>query len=263
MLRVSGALGAALMLPGCLAAAIPVMAGSVLATKDVVAESRENRDGQQPAAIPAKTTLAGEAAPTVPGGSVEVGSGTGMQSPFASFAAYAMEQAFKDMSGEAVQSASLRNPGALDGERNECGNLEPAVLIDLDPKSGLVPEAGDLRADKRAANLLASLRNQGVTVGWISGRTAADAGTIRKALASSGLDPEGQDRLVLMRYPQDRKQTRRREFAEQYCIIAIAGDAQSDFDELYDYLKNPAAAAPLEALYGNGWFLTPLLLTQE
>jgi hypothetical protein len=42
--------------------------------------------------------------------------------------------------------------------------------------------------------------------------------------------------------------------------MAIAGDTKSDFDELFEYLKDPHAAEPLDELLGAGWFLTPLPL---
>ena len=80
---------------------------------------------------------------------------------------------------------------------------------------------------------------------------------MRRALRASGLDPAGRDELVLMRYPEERKQTRREDFAKQYCLVAIAGDDRADFDELFEYLKNPTAAGPLDALFGKGWFVIP------
>ena len=84
---------------------------------------------------------------------------------------------------------------------------------------------------------------------------------MRKALIAAGLDPAGRDELVLLRYPQERKQTRLEDFAAEFCVVALAGDERADFDELFQYLKNPAAAAPLEALIGKGWFLIPQPLT--
>ena len=51
------------------------------------------------------------------------------------------------------------------------------------------------------------------------------------------------------------------DFAAEFCVVALAGDERADFDELFQYLKNPAAAAPLEALIGKGWFLIPQPLT--
>ena len=37
----------------------------------------------------------------------------------------------------------------------------------------------------------------------------------------------------------------------------MAGDDRADFDELYDYLRDPDGAITLEKMFGNGWFLTP------
>ncbi len=65
-----------------------------------------------------------------------------------------------------------------------------------------------------------------------------------------------------MRYPGDRKQTRRDDLAKVSCVIAIAGDSRSDFNELFEYLVNPEAALALELLIGQGWFLIPPALTQ-
>ena len=87
------------------------------------------------------------------------------------------------------------------------------------------------------------------------------AGDIRRTLVASGLDPAGRDELALLRYPDDRKQTRRADFAKEFCLVAIAGDDRGDFDELYQYIKDRDAAAPLDALIGNGWFLIPQPLT--
>ena len=56
---------------------------------------------------------------------------------------------------------------------------------------------------------------------------------------------------------EDRKQVRRWDAARNYCVLAIAGDKRSDFDELYDYLRNPDGAVALEHMFDNGWFVTP------
>jgi hypothetical protein len=43
------------------------------------------------------------------------------------------------------------------------------------------------------------------------------------------------------------------------CTVAIAGDERSDFDELFDYLRNPGGAVGLYPMMGKGWFLVPSL----
>ena len=55
----------------------------------------------------------------------------------------------------------------------------------------------------------------------------------------------------------------REQLAQLSCLIAIAGDTRSDFDELYDYLLDPNDAAPLEPIIGEGWFLIPTPLLSE
>ncbi|MEL7445800.1 MAG: hypothetical protein AAGK02_08295 [Pseudomonadota bacterium] len=164
---------------------------------------------------------------------------------------------------EQLTSALLRNPGALDGQRADCDAGLPTVLIDLDPADGLFAPDRVSRADQALVEQLATLRKQGISVAWISGHSADGAGKVRRALSLSGLDLRNEDALLLMRYPGDRKQTRRRELAETRCVLAIAGDTRADFDELYDYIRDTSAAAQLENLLGNGWFLTPLAFTQD
>jgi hypothetical protein len=159
--------------------------------------------------------------------------------------------------GTVRHSAILADSGMLDATTAECSIHPAAVLIDLDPAGTLLDSGADLRADPALADRLAALRSEDITIGWISGNTADRAGEIRRALVSTGLDPDGHDPLILLRYPDDRKQTRRADFAKEYCVVAIAGDERADFDELYKYLKDPSAALSLEPLLGKGWFLIP------
>ena len=88
----------------------------------------------------------------------------------------------------------------------------------------------------------------------------ASAEAIRAALASTGLDPEGTDRLLVLGSLDERKQTRRDALAKTHCIVAILGDERADFDELYLYLKDREAVVPSDAIIGRGWFLaTPIV----
>jgi hypothetical protein len=94
---------------------------------------------------------------------------------------------------------------------------------------------------------------------WISRLPAGRAGEIAQALRASGLDPQGQDQLLLLRKATDRKQLLREDSSKDVCIVAIAGDERGDFDELFDYLRNPGAAVGLYPMMGEGWFLVPSL----
>ena len=39
----------------------------------------------------------------------------------------------------------------------------------------------------------------------------------------------------------------------------MAGDERGDFDELFDYLRDPRLATAYDAQLGSGWFLVPPL----
>jgi len=177
------------------------------------------------------------------------------------FAGFATRQGTLPIAGVERRSAILESPGTLEPATRECSIHPAAVLIDLDPASGTLDPAAALHGDPRLAGALAGLRGEGIAVGWLSANTADRAGAVRRALVASGLDPAGQDELALLRYPEERKQSRREEFAKEYCLVAIAGDNRTDFDELFQYLKDPSLATPLEPLIGNGWFLIPQPLT--
>lgn len=183
--------------------------------------------------------------------------------PYAAFYRHAAEQARLDPVAAPRSSAVLAAPGSLQPVMSDCAILPPAVVVDLDPATGRVPLGAPFAANPDLAEVLAALRVQNVAVFWISANSAADAGRVRERLLESGLDPWGRDGLLLMRRAEDRKDARRRELSETHCVSAIAGDSRSDFDELFDFLRNPAAAAPLEPLLGAGWFLTPPPVTAK
>ena len=183
--------------------------------------------------------------------------------PWREFASYALDRG-AELSGapggaEPAESALLAPDGiaSLAARRRTCGNTQPAVVIDLDhgptafsPQSAGPPSPGLVEA-------LARLREAGVVVLWISGADANLVAEVGEALRRTGLDPAGRDPLLLTLGEDDRKQTLREEANEDLCIVAIAGDQRTDFDELFDYLRNPDAAAGFESLIGSGWFVTP------
>ena len=160
-------------------------------------------------------------------------------------------------SGGRRQSMLLADPSTLDPELKACGNLPPAVLIDLDPANGLMPLVSRESTRPELAGYLAQLRQRGVTVYWISGHGPGQASAIRRRLVASGLDPEGADPLIVTRFAGESKQERRYALGESNCLLAIMGDQRADFDELYDFVLDPSMAAPLEEHLGRGWFLAP------
>jgi hypothetical protein len=174
---------------------------------------------------------------------------------YAAFADYALGIAARDpLKDELRPSALLARPGVLLPERAPCNFVGNAVMIDLDPADGPFDPALPIQHTALAA-ALAQLRDADVEVVWSTALTADRAGDVRGWLKRSGLDPDGKDRLLLLRYPEDRKQTRREEASSERCLIAMLGDERADFDELFDYLRNPDAAVGLDAMLGEGWFL--------
>ncbi len=154
-------------------------------------------------------------------------------------------------------SALLIAPVALDGVRKPClTEQSPAVVIDLDPEGAtFVPPTGPTPLPEYAA-ALASLREAGIIIGWISQNSISATGAVRNALEQSGLDPRGQDVLLLIAQDDQRKQSLRESFAGSASIVAIAGDERADFDERFRYLRDPSVGAKLETLIGEGpWFL--------
>ncbi|MFN4113383.1 MAG: hypothetical protein ACK4GD_05535 [Sphingomonadaceae bacterium] len=287
-----GLLAMPLALGGCVAAAIPVIAASGIVARG---DKHDSDDAISPVVAvepKADTALAGAPAPTIESGSPAAaarggmaelalappaaGVGTGIAvaannsasatgavfaaqrvNPYAGFYLHAAEQARLDPVDTPRRSAVLATPGALEPVTSDCAILPPAVLVDLDPSGGRIDTAAAFPVNPDLAEVLSALRLQNVAVFWISSASAADAGRVRERLLASGLDPWGRDGLLLMRRADDRKDARRRELSETHCLVAIAGDSRSDFDELFDFLRNPAAAAPLDALMEAGWFLTP------
>jgi hypothetical protein len=133
------------------------------------------------------------------------------------------------------------------------------VVIDLDDESAPFAPERLTRAPSEVAEGLARLREAGITVLWISQLPASSVADVARALRTSGLDPQGQDQLLLVRNGEDRKQVLREDANRDVCTVAIAGDERSDFDELFDYLRNPGGAVGLYPMMGKGWFLVPSL----
>ncbi|UIP07078.1 hypothetical protein LY632_01365 [Erythrobacter sp. SDW2] len=182
---------------------------------------------------------------------------------FAAFADYALGVAALDpLKGEVRQSALLARPGVLVPDRAPCNFVGNSVLIDLDPAAGAFDPARPIQ-HSALADALAKLRAAEIEIVWGTSLTADRAGDVRNWLKRSGLDLAGKDRLLLLRYPEDRKQTRREDASSERCLIAMLGDERADFDELFDYLKNPDAAVGLDAMLGEGWFLAPVSQPQS
>jgi len=178
--------------------------------------------------------------------------------PWQPFFDYALAQGAALKEAERPQSALIVPDGLFVApDRRPCSERFPAVILDLDKaRTAFAPGAGEQPAAGLAEGL-ARLRSAGIVVLWLTGLPAAQVGAVAGALRTSGLDPEGKDQFLLVRGPDDRKQLLREQANEDVCVVAIAGDQRSDFDELFDYLRDPNGAAGLDAMLGEGWFLVP------
>ena len=266
LLALPGALG------GCVAAAIPVLAAGGIVARDAESEGAATKP---PPLVEVEPKSASEPLPTAlapagkssgaPNAVVATASanatGTVFNAqrvnPYAGFYLYASEKARLDPIDNPRNSAILATPGSLQPATGECGILPPAVVIDLDPAGGLPDLSVPFARNPDLSEVLGALRMEDVAVFWVSGTPAGEAGKVRERLLASGLDPWGRDGLLLMRRADDRKDSRRRDLAQTHCVVAIAGDTKGDFDELFDYLRNPVAAAALDSLIDAGWFITP------
>ena len=153
----------------------------------------------------------------------------------------------------------VANPSIEAPARRNCPQAVPAVVIDLDDDPAPFDPERVASAPPALAQSLAHLREAGVVVLWITRLPSARVSDVAQALKRSGLDPQGQDQLLLVRGPDDRKQLLRADANNDVCVVAIAGEQRGDFDELFDYLRNPDAAIGLDLMMDNGWFLVPSL----
>ena len=256
------------LLGGCVAvAALPVLAsGAMFAGGNVKIRAATPRPKSGPALAQARREQTAGSPVAAPGAGVVLTTLTALPKPrvesagpdpWEQFAAWSLARA-REFEAGARKSVlyDTRSPLYLPRTR-ECRGEAPAVIVDLDPEAGTFSPADIRPAPPALAAELARLREAGVVVLWLSGLPAARVGEVAEALRVSGLDPEGRDPLLLARGPDDRKQVLREEANKDVCVIAIAGDRKGDFDELFDYLRDPAAAVSLDSYLGAGWFLTP------
>ncbi|MBB3034614.1 hypothetical protein [Alteriqipengyuania lutimaris] len=267
---------ASLTLSGCAALAVPVGTSLLLGTRiksenardaALAQEAQASASAESPAAaIPADAQEQdGELVLTqldaLPAPSTNALPDTG-RSTYSELQEAALAIARRDPFAEEKRlSAILSDPASLEPERVPCAFAQTAVLIDLDPADGEAPLGDTVTAPADLAEALATLRAQEVAVLWLTRHTADRAGAVRRTLRNSGLDPDGQDELYLVRYEDETKATRRAAAADDYCIVAMLGDEKRDFDELFAFLKEADAAFALDTLFGEAWFLGPPPLT--
>jgi hypothetical protein len=266
------AIALAPMLSGCLGAAvIPLMAsGPLLGRPHGHAATSKPKAAKKAPAV-AKANANAASTPQTNGREIELTSLKELPAPAATPApkgpwekffsfALASPQAI-DTPSEGRSVLLVANPPLVKPVRRDCPAQVPAVVIDLDPGMTPFDPAKLSPAPTDVAAGLAKLRHAGIVVMWISQLPDARAADVREGLRASGLDPAGGDRLLLIRGPDDRKQLLRADANAEACIIAMAGGARDDFDELFDYLRHPEEAVGLDAMLDKGWFIVPPLET--
>lgn len=254
------------VLSGCVAAvAIPLVAGGALYVRNhrVRAATSIDQTGLYagPAAQLGQPPSRGEGPVAVITNLTELPPPTPSDfagaSPWQSFFDYALAQGAALKDAEQPESALIVPDGLfIAPKRRPCIQRYPAVVLDLDKAKDAFGPA-EARAAPGLAQGLARLREAEIVVLWLTRLPAAQVTAVAGVLRASGLDPEGKDQFLLIRGPDDRKQVLREEANQDVCVVAIAGDERSDFDELFDYLRTPDGATGLDAMLGNGWFLVP------
>lgn len=260
---------APLLLSGCVAAAIPVVAGGLAVSTrmdgkpDGKAESGHSGRSQARRGEPLEARVPGaDASPQLTGLAAlprPDEAPADAEGSFRDFIRFALSAA-QPNPGRQFRSA-LIDPGTLTSRpaRAKCGSQPPAVLIDLDPDKAAFDLDDPPAAAAGLAEQLATLRAAGITVLWQASLPSDRSERLHITLAAVGLDPDRTDRLILLRQPGERKQARRQDAARDWCILAMAGDSKGDFEEAFDYLRDPNGilAAALSANLGDGWFLSP------
>ncbi len=265
-LAACAALAALPLLSSCIAAALPLVAASGILARQV--RSRSQVVAALPAANAARSAAV-EAA--LADGRMVVATGlTALPPPSGTddeqaawfdFESAALAGAERLAKGEVTTSALLTREAALSfqNQTRPCESREAAVAIDLDPGAGVFDPAAATRPEPALAALVAELRRAGLIVLWVSQASANEVAAVGGALQASGLDPLGRDPILLSRRADERKQVLREEANQTVCIVAMAGDRRSDFDELFDYLRDENLISAYDAQLGQSWFLVPAL----
>lgn len=177
-----------------------------------------------------------------------------------SFVSYTLEQAAsRATDAEPVSSALLAPESAalLLPRRLPCQLDQSAVILDLDQGDAAFAPGAAMQVAPGLTDGLARLRDAGIIVMWISRLDANHITEVADALKTSGLDPDGADPILLLLGENNRKQLLRERAGETACVVALAGDQRSDFDEMFDYLRDPETSHDFDVMLGSGWFLAP------
>lgn len=294
-LRALLTLGAAgLLCGGCVAAAIPIVAGGSIAGKQVLGRDRpEPAPEAVAAATPAPAAASEDATATLATpearalalrlqASAAVAAPTSAESAAASLQAYQSLWAYVERqvaarkAGEAARSVVLAEGATLDAPRYVPCDAKPfAILFDLDESAvGSDPDArfrrwlGDgsdqVSAVPGAVEGIDALRREGVQAIFTSARRPSGNNAAAAMLAKIGFGEFVPGKTLILRGGESpiSGDHVRRTVASSYCVVAIVGDALGDFSDAFDAgdaARRPAAATEtmVAPLWGAGWFLLP------
>lgn len=261
-------------LGGCVAAAalVPLAAGGTVMKKSADGNKAERM--VKPVVVVGTATASAaepvaELAPVEPAPQAEAPVAAVAQTPalsadpldgYGAMADFVLAQAETGKPGKARRSALLdqRSLTALP-RMLPCGDQRGALVIDLDPGDKPFDLNDPPSPAPGLAERLRAIRGTGTAVVWIASLPESRSKELATVLQATGLDPLGIDPFLLLRPRETRKQQVLNRAAEDWCVLAIAGDRKADFDEVFDYLRNPdgPVALALEQHLGAGWFVVP------
>lgn len=179
---------------------------------------------------------------------------------YAAMASFVMAAAERRQPGVPRKSALLDQQSLISLPKMvDCTDQRGALVIDLDHGEKPFDLTDPPSPAPGLADYLRTIRGTGTAVLWIAALPESAGKDLATILKATGLDPLGIDRTLLLGRNETRKQQILARADAQWCVLAIAGDRRSDFDEVFDYLRNPdgPVALALEQHIGTGWFLVP------
>lgn len=290
-LRALLTLGAAgLLCGGCVAAAIPIVAGGSIAGRQLLGSGAEvPATAPSPAASPtpdaapasgavADTLATPEARALAQQLSASVAAARDMSGSAESAArslqayqslwAYVERQVAARAAGDGVRSVVLTAGASLEAPRYVPCDAKPlAILFDLDEQAqGGDPDArwrrwiGDgsdaVVAVPGAVEGVDALRREGVQALFVSGRWPRDAAGVVAVLDRLGFGRMEPGKTLLLRggNPPVSPDQVRQTLASSYCVVAIVGDALGDFSDALDQGDGTRrAAAATETMVAPLW----------
>lgn len=263
----------ATQLGGCVAAALVPIAASGAVGRQAMVAQRAQRKVVPVVTVGVGTAVPGSAVspPVIEPAVIEPAVAPALVEPalptsvpegdgYAAMAAFVMKAAERRPTGVARTSALLDQKSLVSLPRMvDCTDQRGALIIDLDIGEKPFDLTDPPSPAPGLAQYLRTIRGTGTAVLWLATLPESAGKDIATILKATGLDPLGIDHTLLLRREETRKQQILGRADADWCVLAVAGDRRADFDEVFDYLRNPdgPVALALEQHIGAGWFLVP------